>query len=186
MSDRYFKNHFLVAMPGLVDPAFHQTVTYICEHHQGGAMGIIINQPLTLTIGKLFSQLDLEVESETLRNQPLNYGGPVQKERGFVLHNEGKTWESTLAITDEIAITGSPDIFTDMASGNGPSNALIALGYAGWDSGQLENEVAENSWLLVPADVDILFHTEYDQRWQASARKLGIDLNLMPQHSGHA
>lgn len=183
----YFKNHFLVAMPGLEDPGFEQTVTYICEHHKGGAMGIVINQPITITVGELFGQLKLDISQLPLGEQPLHYGGPVQKERGFVLHsNSDKKWESTLPVSDEIHITGSSDIFTDMADDNGPEHALIALGYAGWDANQLENEIADNRWLIVPGDAEILFETAHQDRWLASARKLGIDLNLMASQPGNA
>jgi len=182
----YFKNHFLVAMPGLDDPGFENTVTYICEHHQGGAMGIIINQPITITVGDLFSQLKLDISELPLGKQPLHYGGPVQKERGFVLHSCGKQWETTLPVSDDVCITGSKDIFTDMAADDGPEHSLIALGYAGWDAGQLEAEVADNRWLTVPGDPAILFETDHNDQWLAAARKLGIDLNLMGGQSGNA
>lgn len=183
----YFKNHFLVAMPGLEDPSFEQTVTYICEHHQGGAMGIVINQPITITVGELFGQLELDVSHLPIGEQPLYYGGPVQKERGFVLHSASlKKWESTLPVSNDIHITGSSDIFKDMAADQGPEHSLIALGYAGWDKGQLESEVADNRWLIVPGDAEILFETAHQERWLAAAKKLGVDLNLMGGQSGHA
>lgn len=183
----YFKNHFLVAMPGLEDPSFQQTVTFICEHHQGGAMGIVINQPITITVGELFGQLELDIMHLPIAKQPLYYGGPVQKERGFVLHSPSlKQWDSTIAVSEEVFITGSSDIFRDMAADQGPEHSVIALGYAGWDSGQLENEVADNRWLIVPGDAEILFETAHQERWLAAAKKLGVDLNLMGGQSGHA
>ncbi|MBX2808308.1 MAG: YqgE/AlgH family protein [Cellvibrionaceae bacterium] len=181
-----FKNHFLIAMPGLSDTGFQQSVTYICEHHQGGAMGIIINQPLKLTVGELFSQLDLDVRQDALKSQHLYYGGPVQKERGFVLHTAGKRWEATLAVSEDMCITGSRDILVDMAADQGPQQALIALGYAGWEAGQLEAEIAANSWLTVAADEQIIFDTDHKDRWVRAAGKLGFDVTLMASTPGHA
>ena len=187
MQTQSFKNHFLVAMPGLEDPGFHQTVTFICEHNEGGAMGLIINQPITLTVGELFKQLGITLPCQGICDQPLHYGGPVQQERGFVLHSQDdKNWESTVAVSKDVAITGSADIFEDMSNGEGPEHALIALGYAGWDAGQLETEISENSWLTVEGDADILFKTDYKSRWTHAAQKLGVDLTLMSGQSGHA
>ncbi|MEO0443142.1 MAG: YqgE/AlgH family protein [Pseudomonadota bacterium] len=180
-----FKNHFLIAMPGLEDPNFQQAVTYICEHHQNGAMGIVVNHPLKLTMKELFGHLNMDVH-ESIEEDPLMYGGPVKKERGFVLHTSDKQWENTLAIAEGISLTGSRDILADIAKDNGPQHAMIALGYSGWDAGQLEAEIAANTWLTVPADKQILFHTDYSQRWKSAARKLGIDLNLMTSQQGHA
>ncbi len=186
MLDHSFKNHFLIAMPNLADTHFHQSVTYICEHHEGGAMGIMINQPLKLTLGELFSQLDLTVTRKALKKQHLHYGGPVQKERGFVLHTGEKHWETTLDITEGICITGSRDILIDMAADQGPQQTLIALGYAGWEAGQLEAEIAANRWLTVAADQHIIFDTDYKDRWTSAAGKLGFDVALMPNTPGHA
>ncbi len=185
MSFTSFKNHFLVAMPGLPDPNFHQSVTYICEHHENGAMGLVINQPLSLTMKELFSHLDLNTD-DAVQEEPLFYGGPVQKERGFVLHSSDKSWETTMQIGDGISLTGSKDILEDIASDKGPENVMIALGYAGWDAGQLEAEIAANSWLTVPADQQIIFKTDCDKRWTSAARKLGIDVNLIANQPGHS
>ena len=178
-----FKNHFLIAMPGLPDPNFQQAVTYICEHHENGAMGIVINHPISLTMKTLFTHLDLDIHESIDENDPLFYGGPVQKERGFVLHSSDKSWESTMLIAKGISLTGSKDILADIASDNGPEHAMIALGYAGWDAGQLEAEISTNSWLTVPADRQIIFETACDQRWSSAARKLGIDVNLVANQS---
>ncbi len=172
-------------MPGLSDPNFQQSVTYICEHHENGAMGIIINQPLGVTMKELFSHLDLKVNDAT-NEDPLFLGGPVQKERGFVLHSGDRIWESTMQIAEGIKLTGSKDILEDIAKDQGPDKVMIALGYAGWDAGQLEAEIAANSWLTVPADQQILFDLESDKRWTSAARKLGIDVNLMTNQPGHA
>lgn len=180
-----FKNHFLIAMPGLPDPNFKQSVTYICEHHENGAMGLVINQPLSLNLRELFSHLDFNIH-DNVDESPLFYGGPVQKERGFVLHSGEKSWETTMRITEGINLTGSKDILEDMAKDEGPQDVMVALGYAGWDAGQLEAEIAANSWLTVPADQEILFEVDCDQRWTSAARKLGIDVNLLSSQSGHS
>jgi putative transcriptional regulator len=184
MYDHSLKNHFLIAMPGLTDPRFSQSVTYICEHNEGGAMGIVINQPANLSYQALFSQLQLNEDYQD--ESPLLMGGPVQKERGFVLHTTEKEWTSTLRVSSDIALTGSKDILDDIANHQGPQSALIALGYAGWDAGQLEEEIAQNSWLTVPAEKHIMFDTPLDQRWTSSAKQLGIDLNLLSSNAGHA
>lgn len=186
MTFQSFKNHFLIAMPGLPDPHFQRTVTYICEHHENGAMGLIINQPVKLTQKELFTHLELDIVETQAQEGALFYGGPVQKERGFVLHSGEKHWENTLTIGDGISLTGSKDILEDMAIDQGPQHAIIALGYAGWDKGQLENEIGANSWLTVPADRQILFETDCDERWKSAAGKLGIDVNLIASQAGHA
>ena len=181
-----FKNHFLIAMPGLRDPNFRRAVTYICEHDQHGAMGLIINRPLDITQKNLFEHLEIETSALLMDPQPLYDGGPIQRERGFVLHSNDKSWESTLTLTDGISLTGSKDILEDIASNRGPQNTIIALGYAGWDSGQLETEILANSWLTVPVDQQILFDMHYQQRWQQAAQKLGINVSLMTDQAGHA
>jgi putative transcriptional regulator len=185
MSFTSFKNHFLVAMPGLPDPNFQQAVTYICEHHENGAMGLVINQPIKLSLKELFGHLEYDVH-EDVEEGPLYYGGPVQKERGFVLHSADKSWETTLNIAEGISLTGSKDILEDIAKFQGPEHAIIALGYAGWDAGQLESEIVANSWLTVPADKQIIFETECSERWASAAGKLGIDVNMLSQESGRA
>lgn len=189
MSFQSFKHHFLIAMPGLSDPNFKQSVTYICEHHENGAMGIVVNQPLGMTMRELFKHLEFDVDeavSEKTKTDPLYYGGPVQKERGFVLHSGSQTWETTMQISEGIQLTGSKDILEDIAKHKGPDNVIVALGYAGWDAGQLEAEIAANSWLTVPADKEILFETDLDKRWTSAAKKLGIDVNLIANQAGHA
>ncbi len=185
MTFNSFKNHFLVAMPGLPDPNFKQAVTYICEHHENGAMGLVINHPLKLTMKELFDHLEMN-PVDALEKEHLFYGGPVQKERGFVLHSSDKSWESTLPIAKGISLTGSKDILEDIAIDQGPECSIVALGYAGWDAGQLEAEIAANSWLTVPADRQILFDVDYSLRWASAAAKLGIDVNLIANQAGHA
>ncbi|MFT6388552.1 MAG: putative transcriptional regulator [Cellvibrionaceae bacterium] len=172
-------------MPGLPDPNFQQSVTYICEHHEDGAMGIVINQPLDLNIREFLDHFDFDVD-DAIQEQTLFNGGPVQNERGFVLHSGEKSWETTTPIAGGINLTASKDILEDIAKCEGPANVMIALGYAGWSAGQLEAEIAANSWLTVAADQQILFETDCDQRWTSAARKLGIDVNLISNQTGHS
>ena len=181
-------NHFLIAMPQLADPNFAQTVTYICEHNGQGAMGIIVNRPLDLNLGDILDQLQIKVDTDddNLRQQPVVFGGPVHQEYGFVLHNPGRVWRNTLFISDDIALTTSNDILHDIAQNNGPDLSLVALGYAGWGAGQLEAEMSQNAWLSVAADADIVFLQPFDQRWQASAQLLGVNISFISEDVGHA
>lgn len=182
----YLTNQFLIAMPNLLDPNFFHSVTYICEHNAHGAMGIIINQPVDLSVGELIEQMGHARPGNRLANAPVFRGGPVDTERGFVLHQPEGHWESTLLIGGSIAITTSNDIITAMAEGRGPDRSLIALGYAGWGAGQLEAEIRDNAWLTVPAQADIIFESAIDQRWQAAAALLGVDLIYLTGDAGHA
>lgn len=179
-------NHFLIAMPALDDPNFSQTVTYVCEHSSEGAMGIIINRPLEMTLGDVFDQMSIESTDPGVNQDSVYSGGPVSAERGFVLHSPTEPWTSTLAISEQVSVTTSRDILEAVASCNGPEHTLVALGYAGWASGQLESEIADNAWLSGPANPDILFHTPVSDRWSAAARVIGVDLNLMSSDAGHA
>ena len=181
------KNQFLIAMPRMGDPNFDHTVTLICQQdEQMGAFGVTINRPIGLTLGDLFSQLDIEIEDESISNVSALVGGPVQPEQGFVLHDTKKSWQSTLPITDNLAITSSRDILLDIAQGKGPEHFLLTLGCAGWSPGQLEYEIQENTWLTCPADNKIIFDLPYNKRWQGAANTLGIDLNLLSNTAGHA
>jgi putative transcriptional regulator len=182
----YLTNQFLIAMPALADPNFFQTVTYISEHNASGALGLVVNRPLDLTLEQLLDHLEIATDRFDLRTMPIYHGGPVQPEQGFVLHSPIGRWNATLRVTDHIGITTSRDILQAVADGEGPDHLLVALGYAGWGPGQLERELAENAWLSSPADFDILFHTPSDQRWFAAAALLGIDLNLLSTDAGHA
>ena len=179
-------NHFLIAMPGLVDPNFTRTLTYVCEHTDEGAMGIVINRPTELVLGDILAQLDITVISEEVANTAVYQGGPVQPERGFVLHNDNNVWDSTLSVTPNISVTTSKDILEAIGQGKGPEKFLMALGYAGWNEGQLETELSENSWLSGPADMDILFTVATDNKLTAAAQQLGVDLNLISAEAGHA
>lgn len=180
------KNQLLIAMPGLDDPNFARTVTYICEHSEDGAMGIVINRPSELTLADVLGHMGIVASDPATEKQPIYLGGPVEEERGFVLHPPSKDWSSTLPITDDISITTSRDILENMAQGEGPAKALVALGYAGWSAGQLEDELQDNAWLSGPADQTILFELPAGQRWNAAARLLGVDLNLLSTDAGHA
>lgn len=187
MSDSgYLTNQFLIAMPNLLDPNFFHSVTYICEHNENGAMGIVINQPVDLTLGELISQISAEQASTDLFDQSVYRGGPVETERGFVLHQPIGDWESTLSVTDVMAISTSNDIIEAIAKGIGPEQCLVALGYAGWGSGQLEQEMVENAWLSGPADARIIFDTKVERRWEEAARLLGVDINQLTGDAGHA
>lgn len=179
-------NHFLIAMPGLADPNFAHTVTFICEHNAEGAMGIIINRPIDVTIGEILKQSEIEPSDSFDTEAPAFSGGPVQPEYGFVLHSPPGPWESSLTVSDRIGVTTSRDILTAIAHNEGPRAYLIALGYAGWGAQQLEREMASNTWLSHPADPRILFETPVEKRWSAAAALLGIDLNLMSSEVGHA
>lgn len=180
------RNHFLIALPGMLDPAFAQSVTYICDHNAEGAMGVVINRSMDLTIKQVFEQLLLKDHS-TYGNSLVLGGGPVNRERGFILHPHGdRQWHSSLQVSEEISLTASRDILEAMAAGEGPEQAQLILGYAGWQPGQLEDEVADNAWLTVPADSAIIFDTPIEQRWSAAARQLGVDVSLIPRQPGHA
>ena len=178
-------DHFLIAMPGLNDSSFAHTVTYICEHSDKGAMGVVINTATPMLLKEIFSQMDLDDRSDQGDHIVMS-GGPVQPERGFVLHSNDAQWHSTIAVSADVSLTASRDIIVALAEGRGPKQCLIALGYAGWGEGQLEAEIAANSWLTVPANKDVIFNTPLHQRWASAAQVLGIDVNLISSTPGHA
>lgn len=182
----YLTNQFLIAMPAMDDPNFAQTVTLVCEHSERGALGIVINRRLPMTLGEVFEQLGLDSTRSRVNEQPVLRGGPVQTERGFVLHSPAGRWESSLPFSQALHLTTSRDILDALAIGEGPESAVIALGYAGWEAGQLEDELARNAWLTVDADERVLFETPVEQRWQAAARLLGVDLLALSSDAGHA
>ncbi len=186
-------NHFIIAMPGLVDPMFEKSVSFICQHTAKGAMGLTINRPIEVSFAELLKQLDIPVTngslSERFANTNVYLGGPVDTEHGFVLHsneNHSDAWGQSLEISDKLSLSSSKDILKAIANGEGPDNFLVTLGYAGWSEGQIEREMQENSWLNVPTDNDILFNTPFEQRWESAARKLGIDIHLISADIGHA
>ncbi|MEA5445258.1 YqgE/AlgH family protein [Gammaproteobacteria bacterium AB-CW1] len=183
----YLNGHFLIAMPALGDPNFHHTVTLICEHGPEGALGIIINRPLEdIHLGDVLEQLELGEAQTGIGNQPLFQGGPVEQERGFVVHQPLGDWEASLDLGNDLGVTSSRDILAAIADGKGPEKSFVALGYAGWGAGQLEQEISENAWLSSPAEARILFDVPPAQRWRESARAMGVDLSRLSDQSGHA
>jgi putative transcriptional regulator len=186
MPANYLTNQFLIAMPGMDDPNFSQTVTLVCEHGERGALGIVINRPLTMDLGDVFAQLGLDASHSRVSHLHVLHGGPVQNDRGFVLHSPGQDWESTLPVSNRLHVTTSRDILDALAGGGGPEHAVIALGYAGWEAGQLEDEVARNAWLTAPVDESLLFEIPAEDRWQAAGRLLGINLLHLSSEAGHA
>jgi putative transcriptional regulator len=180
------RDHFLLAMPCLSEGIFSQSITYICEHGESGAMGIVINRPLDLSVSEIFEHLQIDCVGD-FSDLPVMAGGPVQMDHGFVLHRYcDKAWEASLKVTSEITLTTSRDILRAIAKDEGPQDHLIALGYAGWTAGQLEQELAENSWLTMPGSSDIIFSTPADRRLNAAAALLGVDMNLISGQAGHA
>ncbi len=179
--------HFLIAMPGMRDANFSETLTLLCEHNDQGALGFVVNRPTELTLAELFEQqgVDFDPDSPVAR-QPLYAGGPVETERGFILHSAEQRWEATMPVNEHFALTASRDIIEAVARGAGPRHFLFLLGYAGWGPGQLEGEMADNAWLTTPADPAIVFELPPRERWQAAARRLGIDLHLLNPDAGHA
>ncbi|MDB6163342.1 MAG: hypothetical protein JWL98_774 [Xanthomonadaceae bacterium] len=176
----------LIALPALADSPFARSVALICQHDDEGAMGIVVNRAAEYTLGDVFEQMGIASQDATLCAQPVLAGGPVHPERGFVLHDGGDQWDSSLAIADGLSVTTSRDILEAMARGDGPANVAVALGCAGWGAGQLESELVDNSWLTAPADTELLFNTPLDRRWQTAAARIGVDMARMADYSGHA
>jgi len=186
MPDFDLTHHFLVAMPTLQEGVFAGTLTYICEHNENGALGVVVNRPISLTLGEMFDQINIPIQQSKLSDSLVHFGGPVQTERGFVLHEPKGNWESTLLINDKLALTTSKDILEAIGGGKGPRNMVITLGYAGWDQGQLEHEIGENVWLTVPASEHILFELPPEDRLSAAMSLLGIDYSSLVEEAGHA
>jgi putative transcriptional regulator len=184
----YLENQFLIAMPQMEDSYFANTVTYLWKHNEGGALGIVINKPLQASVADIFDELQIEVciEDGAFRNTPVLAGGPVERDKGFIIHDSDKAWESSIEVTEEISICTSKSILEDIASGNGPENYLIALGCAGWDAGQLEDEITSNAWLTAPADPALIFSTDYGNKTQHAAALLGIELQQLSRDAGHS
>jgi len=179
-------NHFLIAMPNMVDPYFARTLTFICEHNDQGALGVVVNRPIEMTLGALFDRLSLRLTSQILVNEPVYFGGPVQTDRGFVLHEPAGNWQSTLRVRDAIGLTTSKDILEAVGRGEGPARLLVTLGYAGWSPGQLEHEITQNAWLTVEAAGNILFETPAEERLPAAMGLLGLDFARLQDEAGHA
>mgnify|MGYP000735820853 CR=1 FL=1 len=183
-------HHFLIAMPGMEDASFARSVVYLCEHSERGALGLIINKPTDISLEGLFEKVDLTLGRADLTHQPVFLGGPVQTERGFVLHDrpadDAAAYASSLLVPGGLAMTTSRDVLEALSGGNGPRRVLITLGYAGWGAGQLEDELSRNGWLTVDADPAIIFDTPAEQRYQRALSLLGIDPAFLAQEAGHA
>ena len=181
----YLNNNFLIAMPNMQGDDFSKSVTYLCQHDDEGALGIIINKPHTMTMKAIFDQLSVTAVSEQVANTHLFMGGPVQPERGFVLHSPVGSWDSTLPVNDELALTSSKDILEAIAEDKGPEKWMVALGYAGWAAGQLEGEIQRNAWLHGDAEQHIIFEEPVMQRWELAGHRIGVDISLMSTDAGH-
>jgi putative transcriptional regulator len=183
-------NQFLIAMPGMADDNFAGSVVYLCEHNERGALGLVINKPIDIKLKSLFEKVDLTLDREELAEQPVYYGGPVQTERGFVLHqsqgSDGASYSSTMTIPGGLEMTTSKDVLEALAQGAGPKKLLVTLGYSGWQAGQLEDELGRNGWLTVDADPAIIFDTPAEQRWDRALALLGFDPRMLSQEAGHA
>ena len=178
--------HFLIAMPSLNDGFFNQAVTYICEHDKNGSFGIIINQQTGITLKQIAKEMAIETNNTFDDKQPVFIGGPVDQGRGFILHQPTGNWQSSLKVDDNIALTTSKDILQAIVTNEGPKDNIVALGYAGWAAGQLDSEIASNTWLSCPADEQIIFNTPVEERWKAAAKLIGVDLSLLSNDAGHA
>jgi len=183
---RSLQDHFLIAMPAMEDPNFNTTVTYLCKHDAQGAFGVIINRPSETTLAEVLAQLSLPASDSVRTTHPVLRGGPVEPERGFVLHRSAQKYDATLDPGGEIKVTLSTDILGAVARGEGPEPMIVALGYAGWERGQLEAELLANAWLTVPADPALVFETPFDQRWSAAVGLLGVDVHQITSYAGHA
>lgn len=182
-------NHFLIAMPSIQDPIFGGTVVYVCEHNEKGVLGVVINKPTDMTMEVLFDRVDLKLAPglrSSVVDQPIMFGGPVQDDRGFVLHSPGGRFSSSLTVTDDVAFTTSIDVLEAVASGAGPARMLVSIGYAGWSPGQLEEELSRNGWLTVGADAHVLFDLPIEERYTAAIKLLGIDPLMLATEAGHA
>ena len=185
---RYLENQFLIAMPQMMDSYFTNTVTYLWKHNEEGALGIVINKPLKACVADIFAELDIlcSTENSLFRERPVLAGGPVERDKGFIIHDAGQQWESSIEVTSEITICTSRTILQDIAKGSGPENYLVALGCAGWEAGQLEREITENTWLTTPANAELIFSDNYNGKAEAAASLLGIDLQQISPEAGHS
>ena len=182
----YLINQFLIAMPNLADTNFSHTVSYLCQHNEEGALAIVINRPTGMNLGNILEQMGISSSSQEINNTPVFAGGPVQQERGFIIHNtNSSTWDSSIPISDTTCLTSSRDILEAIAEGKGPDQFLVALGYAGWGYGQLEKEIINNAWLNTPYEANILYKTPIKQRWIEAANQIGIDINQLTAPAGH-
>jgi putative transcriptional regulator len=186
MSHASLANHFLIAVPMMDDPHFARGVTLLCEHNEHGAMGLLVNRPSEYCLGEVLEQMLIETRLAAIADSLVLTGGPVLPDRGFVLHDDAREWPSTLRFGDGMGVTTSREILDAVARGDGPRRFLVMLGYASWEAGQLEQELADNAWLTVAADAAVVFETPLEERWQAAASRLGVDLGRLAGYSGRA
>lgn len=179
-------DHFLIAMPSMADPFFAKTLTYICEHSDQGALGLVVNRPIDLTLKDLLDQLDISSDSQAIPGLSIMFGGPIQLDRGFVLHQPVGEWQSTMAVNGEVGLTTSLDILRAIASGESPKQLLVALGYSGWAPGQIEHELSQNAWLTVRASPAIIFELPAEERLTAAMHSLGVDFATLSDTAGHS
>ncbi|MDR2365924.1 MAG: YqgE/AlgH family protein [Zoogloeaceae bacterium] len=179
-------HHFLIAMPAMLDPYFNRALIYVCEHNPQGALGVIVNRPLDLTLAKLFEKVELELRAPGVAALPVHFGGPVQMDRGFVLHRPRGDWQSSMRITDEVGLTSSKDILVSISVSGEPKDIIMMLGYAGWGAGQLESEVGQNAWLTVPASEEVLFGQPPESRLPTAMQMLGVSFAQLSDVAGHA
>ncbi len=179
-------HHFLIAMPNMADPHFARSLTYVCEHNEQGALGLVINKPIDMTLAALFERIDIELQDRSLSRLPVYFGGPVQTDRGFVLHAPIGQWNSTLEVRNRIGLTTSRDILEAVASRGGPEKIMVTLGYAGWAAGQLEHELKQNAWLTVEARDQIIFDLPAEERLPAAMELLGVSYASLSDVAGHA
>lgn len=184
--DLNLSNHFLIAMPSMLDPIFGGSVVYLCEHNERGALGMVINKPTDITMNELFERLDLKSEIAPFTGPPVMFGGPVQDDRGFVLHSPLGPFSSMLRVTDDIAFTTSKDVLEAVASGTGPKRLLVSIGYSGWSAGQLEDEISKNGWLTVEADPTVIFDLPVTERYHAALKLLGVEPWMLSAGAGRA
>lgn len=181
------QNHLLIATPTMDDPYFSRTVTYICEHNEQGAMGLVINQPIGMTLKQVIEQADENaIVIDEKANGIVLAGGPVNQDRGFILHTTQGGWSSSLVLSSEIMVTTSKDILSSLGNETGPEKSLVVLGYAGWSAGQLEEELQTNSWLTIEADAAFLFDVPIHKKWESAVHKLGVDIWQLGPDIGHA
>ena len=186
MAEDFLANQLLIALPTLADSPFERSVALVCQHDGEGAMGVVVNRASEYTLGEVFQQMGIDSSDERLCAQAVLAGGPVHPERGFVLHDGSREWDSSLAVGDDLYVTTSRDVLEAMARGEGPRRVTVALGCAGWGAGQLESELVDNSWLTAPADAELLFALPLAARWQAAAGRIGVDMSRLTDYSGHA
>ena len=186
MQSMNLTDHFLIAMPAMDDPYFSRTLIYIAEHNDQGALGLIVNRPIDMDLATLFEKIEVPLESPNVGRLPVYFGGPVQTDRGFVLHRPVGNWQSTLVVTSEVGLTSSRDVLQAVGKDGQPGEIMVTLGYSGWSAGQLENELVQNAWLTVPADPRILFELPFEERLPSAMETLGINFSNLSEKAGHA